>query len=122
MKFPGAGRRDQSECGWEGTLNPPSGRGRDVAEGFCGGRKCWTARSLRPCAVENGFNTVDFRGIHPRGNGGGGGDGAGDIRAAAAAAVLRTSQGDFANVVIRHRRPTGTDTLAALADAALSSI
>ena len=89
-----------------------------VAEGFCGGRKCWTARSLRPCAVENGFNTVDFRGIHPRGAGGG--DGAGDIRAVAA--VLRTSQGDFANVVIRHRRPTGTDTLAALADAALSSI
>ena len=114
MKFPGAGRRDQSECGWEGTLNPPSGRGRDVAEGFCGGRKCWTARSLRPCAVENGFNTVDFRGIHPLA--------AEEMERGTYEPPPRTSQGDFANVVIRHRRPTGTDTLAALADAALSSI
>ena len=89
--------------GGRGTLNPPPGRGR-------GGVLWWSQvldRSLASTMrcrkwIQHGRfqrhpSTRRRRRRRRRWSG------AGDIRAAAAAAVLRTSQGDFANVAIRHR-------------------
>ena len=60
--------------------------------------------SVRPSAVENGFNTVDFKGIHPRGRRGWSRSaGHPSRRRRRQVTVLQTSQGDFANVAIRHR-------------------
>ena len=122
MKFPGAlppeerrGREGESRMGRlreggrrertlysrmydDATDTREDGRGRVLWWSQSVGRKCWT---LRPFSVENGFNTVDFKGIHPRRRGS---RSAGHpSRRRRQVTVLQTSQGDFANVAIRHR-------------------
>ena len=90
-------------------------------DGPCGGRsqsvrvrrKCWSLRASAS-SVENGFNTVDFKSIHPRSTAGG--DGARE-----AGHPRRYSPTDLTRRFRQCSHPTPTDTLlAALADAALS--